>query len=127
MSLMSDPLDVGVKLLEQLRDPLAVKGPKEKGLFLQLGYSLAHAAAGFLAAVLVALPVGFLLGLSPLLSLSLQPFVQILKPVSLAWLPLGLYLLKDSGPSVVLVVFLCALWPTLITAPGDVAAVRKSM
>jgi ABC-type nitrate/sulfonate/bicarbonate transport system, permease component len=67
------PLDVGSQLLEHLRDPLSIQHPGEKGLVLHLAASLAHAVAGFLLAVLVALPLGVLTGLSPLFSRSLAP------------------------------------------------------
>ena len=55
-------------------------------------------ALGYLLAVLVAVPIGFLIGMSPLMSRALDPFIQMLKPISpLAWMPLALYTIKDSG------------------------------
>ena len=83
---MPGPLDVGYQLLEHLRDPLSVQHPGEKSLVLHLAASLAHAAAGFLLATLVALPLGILTGLSPLFSRSLAPFIQLLRPVAFAWM-----------------------------------------
>lgn len=121
---MPGPLVVGSKLLEHLRDPFAVKG-SDNSLVLQIGYSLTHAAAGFLLAMLVALPLGFLSGLSPLLRQSLAPFIQLLRPVALAWIPLALYFFRNSGPAVVLVTFACALWPMLLHTSGGVFSVRK--
>lgn len=122
---MPGPLEVGNRLLDHLRDPLAAKGPKDASLILQIAYSLGHAAAGFLLAMLVAIPLGFLSGLSPLFSRSLAPFIQLLRPVALAWIPLALYFFKNSGPAVVLVTFACALWPMLMQTSGGVFAVRK--
>ena len=46
----------------------------------------------------VAIPIGFLIGMSPLMSRALDPFIQVLKPISpLAWMPLALYTIKDFG------------------------------
>jgi nitrate/nitrite transport system permease protein len=46
---------------------------------------------------LVAIPLGFVIGMSPLLRPALDPFIQVLKPISpLAWMPLALYTIKDS-------------------------------
>jgi nitrate/nitrite transport system permease protein len=55
-----------------------------------------------------------------------NPYVQILKPVSpLAWMPLFLYTIKDSGWAAVLVIFMSSLWPTLANTAFGVASIRK--
>jgi len=81
-SAMPGPLDVGAKLLEHLRRPFYDNGPNDKGIGIQLAWSIARVAAGYLLAVLVAIPLGFLIGMSPLMSRALDPFIQIMKPVS---------------------------------------------
>jgi nitrate/nitrite transport system permease protein len=125
-SAMPGPFAVGDKLWSQLRHPFYDNGPNDKGLGIQLGYSIARVMAGYLLAVLVAIPVGFLIGMSPLMSRALDPFIQILKPISpLAWMPLALYTIKDSSLSAIFVIFICSLWPTLINTAFGVAAVRK--
>ena len=43
----------------------------------------------------------------------------------LAWMPLALYTIKDSGLSAIFVIFICSLWPMLINTAFGVAAVRK--
>src|ERR1700757_16373 len=123
---MPGPLDVGTKLLEHLKRPFYDNGPNDKGLGIQLGYSAARVGAGYLLAVLVAIPLGFLIGMSPLISRALDPFIQILKPISpLAWMPLALYTIKDSGLSAIFVIFICSVWPMLINTAFGVASVRK--
>ncbi|MFO1115749.1 MAG: nitrate ABC transporter permease [Beijerinckiaceae bacterium] len=125
-SAMPGPLDIGAKLFEALRHPFYDKGPNDKGIGLQVLYSLGRVGAGYLIAVLVAIPLGFLIGMSPLLSRALDPFIQILKPVSpLAWMPLALYTIKDSGKSAIFVIFICSVWPMLINTAFGVASVRK--
>jgi nitrate/nitrite transport system permease protein len=125
-SAMPGPLDVGAKLWEHLRRPFYDNGPNDKGVGIQLAWSIARVAAGYLLAVLVAIPVGFLIGMSPLISRALDPFIQVLKPISpLAWMPLALYTIKDSGRSAIFVIFICSLWPMLINTAFGVAGVRK--
>ncbi len=125
-SAMPGPLDIGAKLLEHLRRPFYDAGPNDKGIGLQILYSLARVGAGYLIAVLVAIPLGFLIGMSPLISRALDPFIQVLKPISpLAWMPLALYTIKDSGMSAIFVIFICSVWPMLINTAFGVASVRK--
>ncbi|MDP3925012.1 MAG: nitrate ABC transporter permease, partial [Hydrogenophaga sp.] len=109
-----------------LSDPFYDKGPNDKGIGIQLGHSLARVAAGYLLAMVVAIPLGFLIGMSPLMRKALDPFVQVLKPISpLAWMPLALYALKDSDVSGIFVIFICSIWPMLINTAFGVAAVKR--
>jgi nitrate/nitrite transport system permease protein len=125
-SAMPGPLDVGAKLWEHLQRPFYDNGPNDKGLGIQLGYSIARVGLGYLLAVIVAIPLGFLIGMSPLINRALDPFIQILKPISpLAWMPLALYTIKDSGLSAIFVIFICSVWPMLLNTAFGVAAVRK--
>ena len=125
-SAMPGPLDVGKKLWAHIKSPFYDNGPNDKGIGIQLAYSIARVMVGYLAAVLVAIPLGFLVGMSPLMSRALDPFIQVLKPVSpLAWMPLALYTIKDSATSAVFVIFICSLWPMLLNTAFGVAAVRK--
>jgi nitrate/nitrite transport system permease protein len=125
-SAMPDPAEVGAKLWEHLEHPFYDNGPNDKGLGIQLFYSIARVGTGYLLAVLVAIPLGFLIGMSPLVSRALDPFIQILKPISpLAWMPLALYTIKDSSLSAIFVIFICSVWPMLLNTAFGVAGVRK--
>jgi len=125
-SAMPGPLDVGRTILTHLADPFYIKGANDKGIGIQLIYSIGRVMVGYILAVLVAIPVGFVIGMSPVMNRALDPFVQILKPVSpLAWMPLALYTIKDSGISSIFVIFICSLWPMLINTAFGVAGVRK--
>ena len=125
-SAMPGPLDVGAKLWEHVKRPFYDNGPNDKGLGIQLGYSIARVALGYLIAVLVAIPLGCLIGMSPLMSKALDPFIQVLKPISpLAWMPLALYTIKDSSISAIFVIFICSVWPMLLNTAFGVASVRK--
>jgi nitrate/nitrite transport system permease protein len=111
---------------ERLAHPFYDNGPNDKGVGIQLAYSLARVAVGFLCAVLVAVPLGFLIGMSPLLPRALDPIIQLLKPISpLAWMPIALYTIRDSSVSGMFVIFICAIWPMLLNTAFGVANVRK--
>jgi nitrate/nitrite transport system permease protein len=120
------PVDVGAKLLEHLSDPFYDRGANDKGIGIQLAWSVLRVALGFGLAALVAVPLGFLIGMSRLIFQALDPFIQVLKPISpLAWMPLALFTLKDSSVSAVFVIFICSIWPMLINTAFGVASVRK--
>ena len=120
------PVDVGAKLVEHLSDPFYDRGANDKGIGIQLAWSVSRVALGFGLAALVAVPLGFLIGMSRLIFQALDPFIQVLKPISpLAWMPLALFTLKDSSVSAVFVIFICSIWPMLINTAFGVASVRK--
>ena len=109
-----------------LSRPFYDNGPNDKGLGVQLAHSLGRVGLGFLLAMVVAIPLGFLIGMSPLAYKALDPFIQVLKPISpLAWMPLALYTIKDSAISGIFVIFICSVWPMLINTAFGVAGVRK--
>ena len=120
------PADFAAKIWTHIKRPFYDNGPNDKGIGLQLAYSLARVLAGYLLAALVAIPIGFLIGMSPLVYRALDPFIQVLKPISpLAWMPLALFTLKDSGVSAIFVIFICSLWPMMINTAFGVAQVRR--
>src|SRR5262245_44335322 len=125
-SAMPGPADVAAKIWQHLRDPFYDRGTNDKGIGIQLAYSIARVLTGYLIAVAVAIPIGFLIGMSPLMSRALDPFIQIMKPISpLAWMPLALYTIKDSGISAIFVIFICSVWPMLLNTAFGVASVRR--
>ena len=110
----------------QLKNPFYDKGPNDKGIGVQLKYSLMRVGIGFTLAVLVAVPLGFVIGMFPLINMALMPYIQILKPISpLAWLPVALYLIKDSERASIFVIFICSIWPMLINTAFAVTSVKK--
>src|ERR1700737_469905 len=123
---MPGPAEVGAKIWEHLQNPFYDRGSNDKGLGIQLAYSIARVTAGYLLAVAVAIPIGFLIGMSPLMSRALDPFIQVLKPISpLAWMPLALYTIRDSSLSSIFVIFICSVWPMLLNTAFGVASVRR--
>jgi nitrate/nitrite transport system permease protein len=120
------PSEVFALAFEQLSDPFYDRGPNDKGIGIQLAYSLGRVATGYSLAALVAIPLGFLIGTMPIVMRALNPFIQILKPISpLAWMPIALFVIKDSVASSVFVIFVCSLWPMLINTAFGVASVPR--
>lgn len=120
------PSDVIAKAWEQLSDPFYDAGPNDKGIGIQIGYSIYRVLTGYVLAALVAIPFGFLIGMSPVAYKAFNPFIQVLRPISpLAWMPLALFIIGDSEASAIFVIFICSIWPMLINTAFGVAGVRE--
>lgn len=120
------PSAIMLRAWEQLSDPFYDAGPNDKGIGIQLGYSLYRVLSGFFLAVLIAIPLGFLIGMSPLMYRAFNPYIQVLRPISpLAWMPLALFVIKDSETSAIFVIFICSIWPMLLNTAFGVANVRE--
>jgi nitrate/nitrite transport system permease protein len=120
------PAQIGETIVKNLSEPFYDRGPNDKGIGIQLAHSLARVGLGYLLAIVLAVPLGFVIGMSPLVYRALDPFIQVLKPISpLAWMPIALYTIKDSSISGVFVIFICSVWPMLINTAYGVAAVRS--
>src|SRR6185295_11533517 len=123
---VSGPLAVLAKAREELSEAFVKKGTNDHGIAYLVLYTVSRFAAGFLAASVVAVVLGVVLGLNKVLFQAVNPFIQILKPISpLAWMPLLLYTVKDPKWTAVLVVFMASVWPTLATTAFGVNSLRK--
>lgn len=109
-----------------ITDPFAKRGEMDQGILRMAGYSLYRVAKGYLLAIALGTPLGFLLGRSPLLSKMFDPVIQILRPISpLAWLPLGLILFRRSEPAALFTIALCSMWPTVINTMHGVRSIPQ--
>jgi len=107
-------------------EPFAKRGEMDQGIARLAYYSLVRVAKGFLLGALIGAPLGFLLGLSPILQRMLDPLVQVLRPISpLAWLPLGLVLFRKSEPAALFAIAVCSMWPTVINTMAGVRAIPR--
>lgn len=114
------------RAVELFADPFYDIGPNDKGIGWQVLYSLARVLGGFALAVLVGIPVGFLMGMSRSFHHAWQPLIQILRPVSpLAWLPIGLLLFKAVDPSAIFVIFITSIWPVIVNTAAGVQAIPQ--
>ena len=102
--------------------------------------SLYTVFAGFIIATFVAVPLGLLCGMSPVINTAINPLIQIFKPVSpLAWLPIvtlvvsAVYVttpdswFEKSFLTSAITVTLCSLWPTLINTAVGVSSIDKDL
>jgi nitrate/nitrite transport system permease protein len=120
------PIAVAERAWEMLSDPFYDRGPNDKGIGIQLFYSLGRLAAGYAAASIAAIILGVVLGLSPTLYRAVNPYVQILRPISpLAWMPLFLYTIKNSAWAAMMVVFMSSIWPTLANTAFGVGSIKR--
>jgi nitrate/nitrite transport system permease protein len=105
----------------------------------QIWTSIVTVITGFIIASLIAIPIGIICGLSPILYAALNPLIQIFKPVSpLAWLPIvtiivsAVYISDDplfdkSYLTSAITVTLCCLWPTIINTTVGVNTIDKDL
>jgi nitrate/nitrite transport system permease protein len=120
------PAAVAVRGWELLTDAFDDSNPNNLGIAWHLLRSLGRVLLGFVLALVVAVPFGFVLGLFPFVYQAANPFIQVLRPISpLAWMPLALYTFRDSSVSAIFIIFICAVWPMLINTVVGVANVRQ--
>ncbi len=120
------PLSVGQKIVEEFSEPFHQKGTNDHGIGWLIVYTLIVFSLGFLAASICGIVLGVLIGLSRTLFDVINPFLQVLKPISpLAWMPLLLYTVQDGKITSVLVVFMAALWPTVANTAFGVNNIRE--
>jgi len=106
--------------------PLEKRGEMDQGIGLLAYYSLMRVARGFLLGIVLATPLGFILGMSKTLSRIFDPVMQVLRPISpLAWLPLGLIIFQKSEPAALFAIAVCSMWPTVINTTAGVRAIPQ--
>lgn len=124
-SAIPGPIAVARRATELFADPFRRSGENDIGIAWHLLDSVQRVLTGYSLAVVVGVPLGFALGLMPWFSRALDPYIQLLRPVSpMAWMPLALYSLKDSGASAIFIIFICSLWPILLNTTYGSANVR---
>ena len=106
--------------------PLEKRGEMDQGIALLAYYSLMRVARGYLLGMAIAVPLGFMLGMSKTLTRTFDPIMQVLRPISpLAWLPLGLILFRKSEPAALFAIAVCSMWPTVINTTAGVRAIPQ--
>ncbi|MGH7998102.1 MAG: nitrate ABC transporter permease [Brasilonema sp.] len=124
--LMPTPPEALMANLDYILNPFFQRGPSNLGIGWLLIASIRRVLLGFAIGALVAIPVGFLIGMSRTAMMVLNPIIQIFKPVSpLAWLPIALAIFNLADPSAIFVIFITSLWPTIINTALGVSSVNK--
>ncbi len=119
-STFPSPLETWDSARALFADPFYRKGPNDQGIGWNILASLGRVALGFGLAALVGIPLGFLIGRFEFLNRMASPLISLLRPVSpLAWLPIGLLVLKAANPAAIWTIFICSIWPMVVnTAIG---------
>lgn len=124
--LMPTPPQALIANLDYILHPFYRRGPGDLGIGWLLLASLRRVLLGFGLAAIVAIPLGFLVGMSKPAMMALNPVIQIFKPVSpLAWLPIALAIFNLADPSAIFVIFITSLWPTIINTALGVSSVSQ--
>jgi NitT/TauT family transport system permease protein len=93
-------------------------------LHIHLLASMSRVYGGFGLALLVALPLGLMIGRLPLMQKLLDPTFQVLRPIPVtAWLPLAMILFGLGPRSAFFLVFLGAFYPILLNTVFGVRSV----
>jgi nitrate/nitrite transport system permease protein len=106
------------------------------GIGLETWRSLQLVAMGYALAILVAVPLGFLLGGSHRFTRMFDPIFQVLRPISpLAWFPLaGLIVvairrhyeeIDATQLQCIFTIAMCSLWPTVVNTAVGVRAIPQ--
>lgn len=107
-------------------DPFYNNGPNDVGIGWNILHSLYRVGAGFGLAALVGIPLGFMIGRFAFLAGMMAPIISLLRPVSpLAWLPIGLYVFKETEPASLWVIFISSIWPIILNTAAGVTRVPQ--
>src|SRR5688572_860212 len=109
------PMDVERGFAELLRKGL---------LWRYTGDSLFRVGTGYGLAVLCGIPLGLLLAWYPLAASTVNPVIQMLRPISpLAWIPLSIVWFGTSNVACVFLIFLASFFPVVVSTANGVREV----
>lgn len=113
-SLFPPPLKVWNAMVELARDGT---------IFIHLQVSLFRFLVGYVIAVIAGVTLGLILGRIPFLWAVIDPIVQVLRPVApIAWSPIIILWFNLGSASAIVIIFIAAFYPMLLTT---VSAVRR--
>jgi NitT/TauT family transport system permease protein len=111
------PLEVVTGTAELVRDG---------SLWRHIGASLFRVAAGFGLAVLVAVPLGLWMGWVRGAYTTLNPLVQMLRPISpIAWIPIAILWFGVGDVSPIFLIFLSSVFPMVVQTVAGVHTIEQ--
>ena len=95
-------------------------------LWDHIGASLFRVACGFGLAAVVAIPVGLWMGRVEGAWITLNPVIQILRPISpIAWIPIAILWFGVGNLSPVFLIFIAAVFPMIVQTAAGVHTIEK--
>jgi NitT/TauT family transport system permease protein len=99
---------------------------KDGTLWLHIGASLMRVGAGFLLAVVIALPLGLWMGWVKGAYMTLNPLFQILRPISpIAWIPIAILWFGVGNTSPIFLIFISSVFPMIVQTVVGVHTIEK--
>lgn len=121
--LFSNPLNFAKQLFWH---PFTPHEASSQGIGWNLWDSLMRVAMGFSLALVIGIPMGFLIGRFKFIAQMCNPIISILRPVSpLIWLPIGIVVFERSTPAALWVIFITSIWPIILNTASGVAQVPQ--
>jgi len=116
-ALLPSPLQVGQGLLSMVQDG---------SIFTHLQVSLGRFLSGYLSAVISAVLLGLILGRLPALWAIVDPITQVIRPISpIAWSPFIVLWFGIGDMPAIVIIFIAAFFPVLMTTVSAVKKVDK--
>lgn len=116
---LPDPLRVGKAMLELAREGEVLE---------HASVSAGRIALALVVAVLLAVPLGFWMGLSRRAEATIDPLVELLRPISgIAWIPLALFIFGVGNTLPVFIMVYVAFFPLLLNTVAGVRGVDQRL
>ncbi|BCL34138.1 nitrate ABC transporter permease [Nostoc sp. MS1] len=123
---LPSPFTVFTDTWDLIKDPFFQKGGNNKGFFWLILASLRRVVAGYSLAILIGIPIGFIISLNSFCRQAIDPLIQLLRPVApLAWLPLAQAVFLKPNPSAIFVIAITAIWPIILNTALGVKLIPK--
>ena len=95
-------------------------------LWEHIGASLLRVSAGFIIAVIFAIPLGLWMGWVHGAFVTLNPVFQILRPISpIAWIPLAILWFGVGNASPIYLIFISSVFPMIVQTTAGVHTIEK--
>jgi NitT/TauT family transport system permease protein len=95
-------------------------------LWDHIGSSLFRVGVGYLLATAVAIPLGLLMGWFKGVFATLNPLIQILRPISpIAWIPLAILWFGVGNFSPIFLIFLASVFPIIVETAAGVHSIER--
>jgi ABC-type nitrate/sulfonate/bicarbonate transport system permease component len=117
----------------QLPSPLSVSRAmvelaREGEVLEHASVSAGRVGIALVLAVLLAVPLGFLMGLNRRVEAYVDPLVELLRPISgIAWIPLALFILGVGNALPVFIMVYVAFFPLLLNTVAGVRSVDRKL